>query len=223
MKSINDISFWQDTCDFSIMRTQSAGVILRAGQGFWEDKRFQEFRVGSESAGFPFGNYFYFDNDVEPKRQAEKWSQIIGYNHGVLGCWLDLEDAGSGKFGTYKAWWDCVAYFKQFQPSAVLGIYTRASYFDSPKYQVPINHAFRNLPLWIAHYRAVKPTLPKGWDDWLIWQWTDQGDGVAHGVGSKEIDTNWYKGELGNPPTAPSVKPTLDADFGGVRARYNQE
>ncbi len=200
MKAINDISFWQNTCDFETLKTKSAGVILRAGQGTWEDVKFQSFRDGAKLAGVPFGNYWYYDNDVAPKRQAEKWASIIGDDHGDLGCWLDLEDANPGEYKSYKHWWDCVAYFKQLKPNAVLGIYTRASYFDDPTFAIPVNHAFRNLPLWVAHYGALKPDMPKGWEDWLIWQYSENGDGHAHGVGSHRIDMNWYKGDIVEAP-----------------------
>ena len=216
---VNDISFWQESADFAKMASLSNGVILRAGQGAWEDKRFQEFRNGAIVTGFPYGNYFYYDNDVHPKRQAEKWSSIIGREHGILGCWLDLEDSNPGQFGSYKSWWDCVAYFKQIQPEAVLGIYTRASYFNDPKYNVPVNHAFRNLPLWVAHYEVEKPTLPKGWSDWLLWQFSERGDGHAHGVGSHRIDMNWHRVEVGE---SPAYKSTILTDFGGKIVEYRK-
>lgn len=219
MLPINDISFWQETADFQKMAKLSKGVILRAGQGTWEDKRFQEFRNSAELASFPYGNYWYYDNDVHPKRQAEKWASIIGTREGVLGSWLDIEDSNVGQFGNYKSWWDCVAYFKQILPNAILGIYTRASYFNDPKYNVPINHAFRNLPLWVAHYGVQSPSIPKGWTDWLIWQYSENGDGHAHGVHSHRIDMNWYKGEIvGAPPT----RSILTASFNGTKVQYQE-
>jgi lysozyme len=194
---IIDISFWQDTADFHQMKANGAkGVILRAGQGVREDIRFQRFRAGAKEAGLPFGNYFYYDNRIAPKRQAEKWASIIGNDEGVLGSWLDLEQEQYTDYKGYKHWWDCVAYFKQIVPNTVLGIYTRASYFNDPVFNIPINHAFRNLPLWVAHYNnnVAKPDLPKGWATWQFWQITDSGNGTAYGVGSKEIDLNYYNG-----------------------------
>lgn len=200
---LNDISKWQDTADFRIMRERSKGVILRAGpdSGAWEDRKFGGWRDQAESIGFPYGNYWYYLGNIHPKRQAEYWSQALGERHGELGCWLDLEDSRPGAYNSYTHWWDCVAYFKQLQPSAVLGIYTRASFFDDPKFQIPVNHAFRNLPLWVAHYGVSEPKLPKGWTDWLIWQYSENGDGHAHGVGSHRIDMNWYKGDINSKRT----------------------
>jgi GH25 family lysozyme M1 (1,4-beta-N-acetylmuramidase) len=46
-----------------------------------------------------------------------------------------------------------------------------------------------NFRLAVANYTAaLKPTLPFGWSDWLFWQYSAKGDGIAHGVKSKEID-----------------------------------
>ena len=211
---VNDISFWQDTADFGILRQKSVGVILRAGQGTWEDKKFQQFRQGAKAAGVPFGNYWYYDNRYSPKRQAELWASILGGDAGELGCWVDLEDSTAGAYGTYKHWYDFDEYFRQILPTAKVGIYTRAEYFNS---RAPAQHVFRDYPLWIAHYKTNAPTLPRGWSDWVLWQFTAEGDGVAHGVGSKEIDCNYYKGEIvGNPPT----RPQLVASFDGVEVVY---
>lgn len=215
MKLVNDISFWQNTADFETMKTKSDGVILRAGQGLWSDTKYPTFRAGVKSAGLPYGNYYYYDNRYEPKRQAENWARIIDGDEGILGSWLDLEDSQAGGYKGYKNWWDCAAYFKQIKPNAVLGIYTRASYFNDPAFNIPDNHAFRNLPLWIAQYKTSTPNLPKGWSDWVMWQYTDEGDGYAHGVGSREIDCNYYKGDLVNSPRNKIV-----ASFSGKVVEY---
>ena len=213
---VNDISFWQVKADFGVLRQKSVGVILRAGQGFWHDTKFAEFRAGAKSAGVPFGNYWYYDNRYEPKRQAEKWADIIGNDAGELGCWIDLEDSNAGAYGTYKHWYDFDAYFKQILPTAKVGIYTRAEYFNS---RAPAQHVFRDYPLWIAHYKTNSPTLPRGWNNWVMWQFSAEGDGLAHGVGSREIDMNYYNGdELGNSPTPAK----LLAYFDGAQVEYEQ-
>lgn len=193
MNKINDISFWQVKADFSIMRTKSDGVILRAGQGSWVDKCFKQFRKDA-SGVIPFGSYWYYDNSVNPKRQAELYVNTIKDNPGILGAWLDLEQERIGDFKSYKFWYDFCERFKQLLPDTQLGIYTRKSYFDP---LVPNGYKyFSQYPLWLAQYKTLKPDIPKGWTDWLIWQWTDEGDGHAHGVQSREIDMNHYKGDI---------------------------
>jgi len=192
---VNDISFWQDKANFNIMRQKSMGVILRAGQGSWRDSRFSTFRTGAMSVNLPFGSYFYYDNNFDPKRRAEKWAEILDGMPGTLGAWLDLEDSDIGQFKSWKHWYDCIERFKILMPNVQLGIYTRASYFDELVPESKKSY-FTQYPLWIAHYKVNKPTLPKGWTDWVLWQFTESGDGHAHGVGSHEIDMNYYKGEL---------------------------
>ncbi len=239
MYKIPDFSFWQDdptttqVIDFTQTRQKTRGVILRCGQGSWEDRAYKTNRNNARAAGMITGNYFYYDNRYHPKRQAEKWASIIDDND-KLGAWLDLEQDMAGEFKTYKHWYDCVQYFKQLKPEVELGIYTRASYFNDPAFSIPVNHSFRFMPLWVAHYNqsVTRPDMPKGWTTWDFWQWTDDYPSEGWGVESEEIDMNFFNGTeqefiirygLGNPPTPPAVQSTLDADFNGVRATYNQE
>ena len=209
---IPDFSSWQDDpttpsgIDFILTRQKTMGVILRASQGDWEDNEFRISRANAKAADMLFGNYHYFDNRIHPKRQAEKWASIIGDDEGALGSWLDLEQDMAGTYKSYKSWWDCVQYFLQLKPNAKLGIYTRASYFNDPAFNIPVNHALRHYPLWVAHYNnfVTKPDMPKGWRDWLFWQFTDDYPSAGWGAESQEIDMNYFAG--------------TEQDF---RARYN--
>lgn len=50
-----------------------------------------------------------------------------------------------------------------------------------------------NYPLWVAHWtRAAKPLIPKGWDDWVLWQYSADGNkqGASWGVGARDVDLN---------------------------------
>jgi len=227
---VNDISFWQNVADFSKMASLSKGVILRAGQGTREDIKFQQFRADAKAAGFPYGNYLYYDNRVHPKRQAEAWAATIGDDEGALGSWLDIEQDLAGAYKSYKDWYDCTSYFLQLKPKARLGIYTRASYFNDPAFSIPVNHALRHYPLWVAHYNQFVdyPDLPKGWIDWELWQFSDHGDGYAHGVGSREIDMNRFNGTEAEflarygVGESPINKSTILADFGGKIVEYRK-
>ncbi len=231
-----DFSFWQDdpttpqVINFTETRQKTRGVILRASQGNWEDKAYRTSRDNARRAGLLTGAYHYYDNRYHPKRQAEKFAEILDGGD-KLGAWLDLEQDMAGEYKSYKHWYDFYQNFKQFRPDVELGIYTRASYFNAPEFNIPINHAFRFAPLWVAHYNesVTKPDMPKGWTTWDFWQFTDDYPSEGWGAESQEIDMNFFNGseaefikryELGNPPT---VKSTLDADFGAMgRARYNE-
>ena len=40
--------------------------------------------------------------------------------------------------------------------------------------------------------------VPKPWakTEWLLWQFTDNGDGKIYGVESKNIDLNYFNGDI---------------------------
>ena len=191
MIPIVDISKWQDACDFKKMKTKVQGMIFRAGQGSKVDPLFDTFRKGAIAEGIVFGTYWYYNNTVAPKDQAKLWVETVKDNPGGLGAWLDLEDSQAGSYGKWTDWRDCAEEFKALLPAVTLGIYTRASYFDKP---VGENYPyFATHPLWVAYYStAPKPVLPKGWTDWVMWQYTDKGNGKDHGVRSDNIDMDWY-------------------------------
>jgi len=218
--------------DFQKVRQRTRGVILRSSQGNWQDKAYKVSCANAKAAGLAIGNYHYFDNRYHPKRQAEAWAKSIQEDECTLRAWLDLEDNRAGQYRSYKDWADCLTYFKQIMPNVSTGIYTRASYFNDHLLNIPVNHVFRNEPLWVAHYNpyVTKPDLPKGWVDWELWQFTDDFSSEGWGAVSKEIDMNYFNGSeadflarygVGN---SPAVVSTLEANFGDVgRAVYNQE
>ena len=191
MIAINDISHHQDACDFKKFKTKSHGVIFKAGQGPWVDEKFEEFRNGAIQARVPFGTYWFYDERFEPKKQAQLWVATIKNNPGVLGAWLDLEEWKPGPFNTWVHWKECMEEFKALLPNVTIGVYTRKNYFDK---HVGNNYAyFVKHPVWVAHYTTdPKPLIPNGWQDWTIWQYSQTGDGKAHGVKSDNIDMDRY-------------------------------
>jgi hypothetical protein len=42
----------------------------------------------------------------------------------------------------------------------------------------------------------TKPDIPAPWKDWLFWQYSATGDGLAFGAESKGIDLNLFNGDL---------------------------
>jgi GH25 family lysozyme M1 (1,4-beta-N-acetylmuramidase) len=199
------------------------GVILRAGQGSWQDKKFDLFRADAEKV-IPFGSYWYYDNYNSPEKQAELYASILGNNAGVMGAWLDLEDQRVGPYGTWEHWYRFIARFQSLQ-SVTLGIYTRASYING---KIPDSKLayFGKFPLWIAHYGTMKPDIPKGWTTYLFHQYTDSGDGTAYGVGSKEIDLNRFNGtdeEFRERYGLPSYSSTIQAKYGSKIIEYRRK
>lgn len=93
-----DVSFWQDDpttappINFQQMATQTRGVIIRAGQGTFRDRVFDTSWKNAKLAGLLRGSYWFYDSRVDPKRQAEKYVQVLGDDLGEMEMWCDYED-----------------------------------------------------------------------------------------------------------------------------------
>jgi GH25 family lysozyme M1 (1,4-beta-N-acetylmuramidase) len=72
-------------------------------------------------------------------------------------------------------------------------IYTNAGFWN--KYVAPhLKGLEKDYHLWIADYRLRdEPKVPKGWDDWTIWQHSCRGN--VYGI-QNEVDLNICKVDL---------------------------
>lgn len=196
-----DISFYQDTADFQIMKSAGArGVIIRAGQNAWKDVRADEFMILAKQAEMPFGSYWFYDSRIEPERQAELWAKILADDDTKLGIWADYEENYGGAYGGWRKFYNFLEACKRLMPERMLGIYTGYYYWleHSPN---PITESaslnyFAQYPLWLAWY-TTNPSIvkiPKPWTKMVFWQYSASGDGANYGVGSKEVDKNKFMG-----------------------------
>ena len=67
-------------------------------------------------------------------------------------------------------------------------LYGAKFYLES---KLPANHKLGSLPLWIANYDVTKPSLPKGWSEYYLWQYTKKGN-----INGKEFDFNIFMHRL---------------------------
>lgn len=202
-----DISFYQDDddtpegIDFSKMRGISDFVIIRVGQNQWIDPDFKTNWVAAKEAGLPRGSYWYYDSRIEPQRQAEMWRDALGEDQGELPLFADFEEDYGGEFKGWRKWYAFLEYLKEAMPGKEIVVYT-AYYYWKDNGPDPQSHAssleyFHQYPLWIANYSVSKPSVPAPWseDEWLFWQYTETGDGPAHGVETLGIDLNYFNGD----------------------------
>jgi lysozyme len=53
---------------------------------------------------------------------------------------------------------------------------------------------FAPYPVWVAHYTtASAPSVPKPWESWTFWQYTNHG--TTPGV-QGFVDCNWFNGTI---------------------------
>ena len=67
-------------------------------------------------------------------------------------------------------------------------VYTGPYFWNDHLEKVDMN----DHPLWIANYYVQKPMLPRGWNDWTIWQYSAKGS-VQGLLGS--VDMNYAKAD----------------------------
>lgn len=223
-----DISFWQDDpttapgINFVKMASQTRGVIIRAGQGSFEDKVFKTSWNNAKAAGMLRGSYWFYDSRVNPKRQAEKWVEILGNDTGEMEMWGDFEENYGGPYGGWRNWFDFMERVKVLLPEKKLGVYTGYYYFQENAAGV---RYFAQYPLWIAWYNPQEPLVPSIWEDWTYWQFTSNGDGALFGVESKDIDLNYFNGseaDFLSRYNAGTSQATLIANFGGTLVEYRR-
>jgi len=232
MMEIPDYSFWDDDpstpngVNFDVAYLMGVrAVIIRAGQNLWIDNEFTISWVNAKKTGLLRGSYWFYDSRANPKRQAEKYIEALGGDRGEMEMWCDFEDNYGGEYGGWRNWFDFMERLKQLAPEKQLGVYTRASYFDRFAYNETY---FAKYPLWVAHYKTNKPTLPHVFKNWTLWQYTDSGDGRAYGSESKEVDLSYFNGtdeeffaryEVTHDPLLGSLTATFN---GGTIAEYRR-
>ena len=225
-----DVSFWQDDpttplgINFNTMKVQTDGVIIRAGQNVWQDNEFDISWKASKDAGMIRGSYWFYDSRVNPKRQAEKFVEVLGNDLGEMEMWMDFEDTYGGDFGKQQDWYDFAERLKVLVPGKQLGVYT--GYYYWMERISSINGYFEQYPLWLAWYNPEPPFIPKPWKEWWLWQYTDNGIGPIYGVESKSIDLNYFNGSeeefLRRYGSVPTIQETVIAKYGNTQIEYRR-
>jgi GH25 family lysozyme M1 (1,4-beta-N-acetylmuramidase)/uncharacterized protein YgiM (DUF1202 family) len=203
-----DVSFYQDDpttpqrIDFEKMKQSADYVIIRAGQNLWPDRDVKHNWSASKAAGLPRGSYWFYDSRAEPKRQAELWVETLEGDLGELPLFADIEETYGGQYAGWRKWYDFLESLKELIGQKEIAIYTAYYYWrdnaPNPDTEPQNLEYFHQYPLWIANYDVATPRVPKPWatDEWLFWQFTETGDGELYGVESKEIDLNYFNGDV---------------------------
>jgi len=238
-----DVSYYEDKpetqqgIDYVKMRKSASFVIVRAGQSLWPDPIFTATWADAKASGIPRGSYWFFDSRADPKRQAEKYVELLGGDLGELPLFADFEEKYNGPYKGWKQWYAFVERLKALVGKKEIGIYTAFYYWrdNAPNaiFQPANLEYFHQYPLWIAHYETATPSIPKPWGskEWLFWQYSESGDGPLYGAESNSIDLNYFNGDtqafikrfnlkLINPPPPPPPAPST-SDLTGYKYQVN--
>ena len=195
-----DISKWQGAIDPARMLAAGVtGVMVRASysgiNGSRADEKVEEYLPLLRAANIPYGLYHYFHPARPVEEQFGAFAAVVERHGYQLRLALDLEETvGFDATTTAKA----AALAERIRAAFPLPagkrqmIYTSLGYWrdrlGSPAWGA-------NFDLWIAAWtQATAPIVPAPWTRWTLWQYTNEGDGPAHGVGSARVDLNRFNG-----------------------------
>jgi lysozyme len=181
-----DLSKWNGMVDFKKLKTNNPKVdtvIIRASQGTNNaDPMFLTNVKGCIDNGFSWGAYHFATwNDSNELRDATAEAQFFIAQLKKAGTptytiWLDTESNKTNiiltkaQMGSYIRTFFAVLKNAGYQD---YGIYASSGFVSS---FYPSPNPFGNIKLWIASYNGkTKPTMPPGWTNYTLWQYTDQG------------------------------------------------
>jgi len=179
-----DVSHLQNVVDWA--RVAAAGVqfcYVKAteGEGL-KDVRFPENWDGAQAAGLIRGAYHFFRPGKDAEAQAESFLHVVpSLSAGDLPPVLDVEVAGPSSASILdgiQTWVEAVENVLGRQPI----IYTYPSFWTQ---SLGGSTRFSGYLLWVAHYTfKAAPTLPRGFNDYVLWQFSEQGhiDGITGNV-----------------------------------------
>ena len=199
LNAVIDLSHYQTVTSWEEVKADGiVGVINKCTQGTgFVDPTYAERQVAAREAGLLWGAY-HFGTGGDGVQQAQYFLQHATPAAGDL-LVLDFEQNYSGSSMTLAEAESFVTWIQQQRgkwPVLYGGSYLAEQLAGTP------NPTLSQCPLWIASYTSA-PTLPPGWPQWTLWQYTD--------------------GQSGNPPYSVNGVGTCDRDqFNGTLQELQQ-
>ena len=185
-----DISHHNGTINWAKVKLASPAVsfvYIKATQGVgYKDPNNATYATGATNAGIKIGYYHFasLNNNLNIEKDATdeaNWFDAVikTLPPSQLMPVLDIETNEKNLTTQQVKTW-IATFLSQMN---LLGhknimIYSYKPFFDE---NLPANHPFGSLPLWLAQYRNVAaPSLPQNWSKYTVWQYSAKGkvDGI---------------------------------------------
>jgi lysozyme len=205
MAKVLDVSRWQGDVNFSdAFAAGYKGVAIRCTVGnYYQDVKFQEYWENAKNAGFMVSAYHVVAPAntgiiITPEEQISYFLSFLGDRVLDFPLVLDCELArGQTKTTITNCINGCVTLLEDFGYEKLL-IYTRTSWWDTNVY---MDNEAKKHDLWIARYSNVLTHpwgdgyyKPRDWDDWVLWQWSEQGQ--VPGFSGNDVDLDRFNGTI---------------------------
>lgn len=161
-----DLSEYQKGISFAALKAQGVrAVILRGGDGTYEDSCFGEFYDQAKAQGLPVGAYWYSRAESETQARIEaEWfyAACLKDRRFELPVYLDCESEAQGKLGAEGLTAVILAWSRHLEAKGYLcGVYATPSWFRDKMRWEKLSH----LERWVAQWSPDRPAISHG-----MWQ-----------------------------------------------------
>ncbi len=194
-----DVSHWTGSIDWKAVagsNVEFAYVKASEGAGGVDQKFAENWRSATE-VDLILGAYHFAHPGSDPIRQAEHFAELVGpMVPGMLPPALDLETDDNLAPADVLNWTTHFVLEAERLLGHWLMIYTGNLWRNT--LGDPIVEQLRGRPLWTARYGSREPHVPKMWDRWTFWQFTNGRVGDVQKIPGivPPVDCNWYNGDL---------------------------
>jgi lysozyme len=185
-----DVSHWEGPIDWQQARPWLGFVYMKCTDGLsYVDNTYDFNQKGCSANGIPHAPFHYYQPACDPIAQADHFVKAATKNYKVY--ILDLEEPPDDR-PSFPG--DVFAFILRVQQLTGQrpAIYTSPGYWN--EFVHPKPEWSKNYDLAVAHYTVDHiPTLPIGWNDWKIWQFSDH---FFFPGCSSAADGDWLAGDL---------------------------
>lgn len=195
-----DLSYYQGNVNFTQLKTAVQGVILRGGDGTFQDPNLEPYAIAAKANGLPVEAYHYLRTALSPDAMAAECVRTCNRVKAAIGTypnlfWPDMEDTSNdGMAVAARIQWlsDLFVRLDAAIPGIGDQLYTGGWYWSG---RMGGTQAFKAKKLWAADYRLILtgqaginagwgPALYGGWTSFHTWQYSSANTrpGVAGGV-----------------------------------------
>lgn len=215
-----DVSRWQREIDWpQVAAAGHAFVVMRATIGnYYTDPRFYVNWRDARDAGLLVSAYHVVVPDRPADSQIERFFDVLEDRRCDFPPVLDIElTRGVSEEAITACVEECVATMEEEEGRKPV-IYTARWFWDRYVLDAPLSG---ECDLWVAHYGVSDPWLPRGWDKWVFWQYSDHGQ--VPGIGPA-TDLNWFHGSHEDLLAYADAEPEdREPPAAGLRARVTAE
>lgn len=191
-----DVSSWQNEIDWKAVKDSGKVefVFAKATEGTDNvDSQFIANHTGCKEAGITFGAYHFFHFGQDPEEQARHFLATISGYEGTLLPMVDVEGGGQDGVTNLATLTALLSAFLRVVEASLGGkkciIYS--DYGDWNGFMQGTD-AFSGHPFFVAEYNSdAEPTLPNGFSDWALWQYTSSGQipGISGNVDCDRLNS----------------------------------